>query len=234
MKVAIITAMSKEYSQIVALLQSKREHKGAIFGYTEGSIGENRVVVMQSGIGKVNAAVGASELIRDFAPDVVISSGVAGGIDHSLEVMDIVASSRVVYHDVWCGEGNEYGQVQGLPTYFDSDKRLLEITKSLRTESTIHSGLICSGDKFITDREQLDKIKSTFAEALAVDMESAAIAQVCHLYRTPFLSFRVISDTPGVKDHQIQYDSFWETITSRSFSTVEALLMALPTSLLRD
>lgn len=72
---------------------------------------------MQCGIGKVNAAAGAVELIRNFEPDCIISTGVAGGIDSCLKVMDVVASRQIVYHDVWCGEGNAYGQIQGLPTF---------------------------------------------------------------------------------------------------------------------
>lgn len=231
MIVAIITAMSREHSQILGLMESSSEHKIGLFNYTKGVIGKNTIVAMQCGIGKVNAAVGASELIRNFSPDAVVSSGVAGGIDPVLAVMDVVASSRVIYHDVWCGEPNDYGQVQGLPTYFTSDERLLQAAISIQSDSKIHAGLICSGDKFITDREQLDKIKGAFPEGLAVDMESAAIAQVCHLYNTPFISFRIISDTPGIKDHQQQYDNFWESIADRSFSIVENLLNNLPSKL---
>lgn len=227
MTIGIITAMDREHSQIVALLNGVDERKISIFDYTIGSINAHTIVVMKCGIGKVNAAVGAAQMIQNFSPEVVISSGVAGGIDPRLAVMDVVASESLVYHDVWCGEGNEYGQVQGLPTYYSGDKELLERIASIKSDSTIHSGLICSGDKFITDRTELDKIKAKFPDGLAVDMESTAIAQVCHLYSTPFISFRVISDTPGVKDHQAQYENFWETIADRSFSAVENLLKIL-------
>ncbi len=224
MKVGIIAAMSREYAQITALLSNSTQIKEGLFEYTKGTLGGNEILLMQCGIGKVNAAVGATELIRNFSPDVVISSGVAGGIDPSLAVMDIVASSEIVYHDVWCGEGNEYGQVQGLPRSFMGDEELLQIATSLAVDSTIHAGLICSGDKFITNRAELDEIKGNFSAGLAVDMESAAIAQVCYLYGVRFISFRVVSDTPGVKDHEVQYENFWDTIADRSFSAVEALL----------
>ena len=110
---------------------------------------------MQCGIGKVNAAAGAVELIRNFEPDCIISTGVAGGIDSCLKVMDVVASRQIVYHDVWCGEGNAYGQIQGLPTFFDGNETLYDCALSLDTETAIHGGLICSGDKFITDRSEL-------------------------------------------------------------------------------
>ena len=182
MKIGIITAMSSEHRQVAQLLEEKKEHTEGIYAYTEGKIKNNTVLLTQCGIGKVNAAAGAVELIRRFQPDCIISTGVAGGIDRCLKVMDVVASSHIVYHDVWCGEGNAYGQIQGMPTFFEGHRTLLDCAMSLDTETAIHGGLICSGDKFITDRSELDAIKGNFPEGLAVDMESGAIAQVCHIY----------------------------------------------------
>ena len=106
MKIGIITAMSSEHKQVAQLLENKKEYKEGIFAYTEGNIRNNEIILTQCGIGKVNAAAGAVELIRTFHPDCIISTGVAGGIDTCLKVMDVVASSQIVYHDVWCGEGN--------------------------------------------------------------------------------------------------------------------------------
>ncbi len=234
MNIGIITAMSSEYAYIESLLSDKKSESGRLFSYTHGEIAGNRVVLLQSGIGKVNSAVGAAEMISLFAPDCVVSSGVAGGIDASLCVMDLVVSSRCCYHDVWCGEGNERGQVQGLPLYFEGSETLrhyaMQITSANGSE--IHEGLIVSGDQFITNREELNQIKQAHPEALAVDMESCSIAQCCYLYKTPFVSFRVISDTPGATDdHAAQYENFWGEIASRSFTTIERLLRSLPTTL---
>ena len=234
MKIGIITAMSMEHEQVVRLLNEKKEYTGGPFSFTVGQAGGNTLVLMQCGIGKVNAAAGAVELISRFQPDCIISTGVAGGIDACLKVMDVVASSHIVYHDVWCGEGNEYGQVQGLPTFFTGNEALLQCARSLTPEAegmTIHSGLICSGDKFITDRAELDYIKGRFPQGLAVDMESGAIAQVCHLYKVPFISFRIISDTPGSDEHWQQYTNFWGTIAERSFGITHQFLHALPKEL---
>ena len=234
MKIGIITAMSMEHEQVVRLLNEKKEYTGGPFSFTVGQAGGNTLVLMQCGIGKVNAAAGAVELISRFQPDCIISTGVAGGIDACLKVMDVVASSHIVYHDVWCGEGNEYGQVQGLPTFFTGNEALLQCARSLTPEAegmTIHCGLICSGDKFITDRAELDYIKGRFPQGLAVDMESGAIAQVCHLYQVPFISFRIISDTPGSDEHWQQYTNFWGTIAERSFGITHQFLHALPKEL---
>ena len=231
MKIGIITAMSSEQKQLANQLENPTERKEGPFTYTEGTIKNNTIILMQCGIGKVNAAAGAVEMIRNFAPDCIISTGVAGGIDSCLNVMDVVVSSRIVYHDVWCGEGNAYGQIQGLPLYFTGNETLYQCAISLDTETAIHGGLICSGDKFITDRQELETIKANFPEGLAVDMESASIAQVCHLYEVPFISFRIISDTPGADNHWEQYTNFWETIADRSFEVTHTFLSSLPANL---
>lgn len=231
MKIGIITAMTSEYEQLAQLLAEKKERQAGRHLYTIGRLGANELVMMQCGIGKVNAAIGAVELIHAFSPDCIISTGVAGGIDACLKVMDVVASSRIVYHDVWCGDGNEYGQIQGLPLYFEANGQLLQTALGIQSDATIHNGLICTGDKFITDRKELDAIKREFPEGLAVDMESGAIAHVCFLYRIPFISFRIISDTPGVNNHFGQYLNFWGEMADRSFRVTHAFLSALPEKL---
>lgn len=231
MKIGIISAMDSEHRRLVERLQEKRVTNEGHLHYVEGVLGDNHVVLTQCGIGKVNAAIGATELIRRFSPDCIVSTGVAGGIDTCLQVTDVVASESLVYHDVWCGEGNAYGQVQGLPIYYEGSPFLLKHALSLNSaglESRIHGGLICTGDRFITNRSELDAIKRHFPAGLAVDMESAAIAQVCYLYKVAFLSFRIISDTPGVDDHASQYADFWGTMAERSFHTTWSFLSTLP------
>ena len=231
MKIGVITAMSLEHKQIALLLEDKKEFNDGPFKYIEGKINNNTIILMKCGIGKVNAASGTTDIIHKFSPDCIISTGVAGGIDKCLKVMDVVASSNIVYHDVWCGEGNKYGQVQGLPLLFNANDTLLQTAMSIDSPTAIHAGLICTGDKFITSREELDKIKSDFPEGLAVDMESGAIAQVCHIFDIPFISFRIISDTPGANNHWDQYTNFWDTIADTSFKVTELFLSAIPNKL---
>lgn len=227
MRIGVISAMSAEQEQLIGLLDRKEDKQEGSFRWVEGRMGGHTLILVQSGIGKVNAAVGAMELIRCCRPDCVVSTGVAGGIDTSLSVMDVVVGRQVVYHDVWCGEGNAYGQVQGLPASFQGDEQMLASALKLQTPVTIHEGLICTGDQFITAREELDRIKAQFPNGLAVDMESGAIAQVCYLQGMSFLSFRIISDTPGVKEHGRQYQDFWGTMAERSFEVTRAFLSSL-------
>lgn len=231
MKIGVLTAMTSEYEQLAALLFAPvREVKEGI-EYLVGNIGDNIIVLRQCGIGKVNAALGTAELIRSFSPDAIVSTGVAGGIDECLGVMDVVVSSSIVYHDVWCGMGCEYGQVQGMPAVFPVADNLWQAAVSLNdspeNNTRIHAGLICTGDQFITNREELCKIKSNFPSGLAVDMESAAIAQTCHIYNVPFVSFRIISDTPGVDKHIEQYENFWGEMANRSFGVTRRFLSNL-------
>lgn len=224
MKIGIIIAMDIEYRKMLDVLG----------GQPQGMIGGNEVVLWQCGIGKVNAAVGVMRLLQEHRPDCILSTGLAGGIDPSLEVMDVVVGSQTVYHDVWCGMGNAYGQVQGLPARFDADPLLLHCASSLAGDPSMHvkEGLICTGDQFITDKEALRAIKNRFPEGLACEMESAAIAHACFLHQVPFLSIRIISDTPGNTDnHQQQWDDFLASMGERSFRFMQQYLSQLPQTL---
>lgn len=221
MKVGVIIPMDSEYRQMQQLLHGDA---GVLCG--------NEIVLWQCGIGKVNAALGTQRLINEYHPHCIINTGVAGGIDCSLRIMDIVAATECVYHDVWCGEPNAKGQVQGLPERFAADARLCRTALSCEG---VKGGLLCTGDQFITSEEALRCIKRDFPEGLAVDMESAAIAQTCHLNQVPFLALRIISDIPSeAKDsteHRVQYDNFWSTLADTSFLNIKSLLERLPNKL---
>lgn len=224
-KIGIMVAMTSEFNLVNALLEEKQEKQVNGFSFVEGKLDGKEVVLAKSGIGKVCAAVGISEMIRIYKPECIINTGVAGGIDASLQVTDIVVGSRTVYHDVWCGEGNVYGQVQGMPPFFEADDRLLQAALSIESEVRILEGMICTGDRFITDHTALEQIKACFPDGFAVDMESCAMAQVCYIYNIPFLSFRIISDTPGrTNDHSLQYREFWTIAPEKSFEVLRQMI----------
>lgn len=225
--IGIINAMYKEHERLAAALTHAEEETYGRLVFVRGEYNGQEIVLMPSGIGKVNAAVGAVEMFHRYHPSALINTGVAGGIDPAVGVMDVVIGKKVAYHDVDCGPENELGQVQGFPLYYKADETLSAAASEIQVETNLHEGLICSGDQFITDHAQLAKIKERFPEALAVDMESGALAQVCCLYEVPFLSFRIISDTPGAENHFEQYQNFWDTMAERSFMVTHALLEAL-------
>ena len=225
MKIGIIVAMHKELELLMPLLHNSEERGMGGCEFHRGKVGRHDVIVMQCGIGKVNAAIGTLILVNSFLPDFVINSGVAGGADSTVNVMDVVAGARVAYHDVWCGPESELGQVQGLPLYFQGAERLLDLVPD---REGIHKGLICSGDQFIDTIEAVNRIKGNFPDALAVDMESGAIAQVCHLSKVPFLALRVISDSPGAShDNTRQYLDFWNDAPQETFNMVKDIITRL-------
>ena len=185
------------------------------------------IIIQKSGIGKVNAAIQTVEMIKQYKPDVIISSGCAGGNGDDINVQDVVVSSQLTYHDVYCGtaidNSTQYGQVQGLPVRYEADPILLE--KALKTGAK--PGLIVTGDWFVDSKEKMREIVGHFPEAKAVDMESAAIAQACYIYSVPFISFRVISDIPLRDTDASMYHDFWNTIAENSFLVTKTFIESL-------
>ena len=194
---------------------------------------EDQVILQQSGIGKVNAALQALEMINRYKPDVIVSSGCAGGNGDDVNIQDVVVSAQLAYHDVYCGEAighSVYGQVQGLPPRFNADPELLDKAIALNKQLTdikIHPGLIVTGDWFVDTKEKMREIIGHFPEAKAVDMESAAIAHACYTYKVPFISFRVISDIPLRDTDASQYHDFWNTIAQNSFHVTRTFIESL-------
>ena len=216
MKIGVIEAMDKELQQLQHLFDNIR------------------IIVEKCGIGKVNAAIGASEMIRKHRPDVIISSGCAGGNGNDINVQDVVVGKEVSYHDVYCGTAIDdttiYGQVQGMPARYQADAMLLEKARSLSLTTShisLHEGLIVTGDWFVDSKDKMRSIIEKFPEAKAVDMESAAIAQTCHIYKVPFISFRVISDIPLRDTDASMYHDFWATIAENSFQVTKAFIESL-------
>ncbi len=164
-------------------------------------------------------------LIENFHPDAVINTGIAGGTGGGAGVLDVVIGREVAYHDVWCGPGNAPGQVQGHPERYEGATALFDI-RSLCADPNVKIGLIASGDKFVSTPGDLEAVLRVQPEAVAVDMESGAIAQVCHLRNVPFLAIRVVSDTPGVENHLQQYGDFWSLAPKSTFGVLRRLLSA--------
>lgn len=222
MKIGIIVAMEKELQQLLSLLTDTNEETvhGKTF-YTGKLSDEKELVIQQCGIGKVNAAIGTVEMINCYAPDCIVSSGVAGGATTLVPRLHVVASTEVVYHDVYCFSDNAYGQIQGMPARFPADKHLVDIASQIEN---VNPGLIASGDWFVDTKSKAGEILDHFPESLAIDMESGAIAQTCYLYSVPFISFRIISDIPLASEKGEQYFDFWDRIAEGSFNALSTFL----------
>lgn len=226
MTIAIIVAMEKELQLLLPLLSEPRTTVIDGITFYLGDAGANSLIIMKSGIGKVNAALATMQLIGQFAPDLVINTGVAGGTGSDAKILDVVVGKQIAYHDVWCGPDTVVGQAARCPRFFESDERVTSLPV-LQGNPHVRHGLIASGDVFVAEPEVVARIKSLYPEVLAVDMESAAIAHTCYLLNTPFFCLRVVSDTPGEADNMAQYDSFWEDAPRHSFEIISSILNSL-------
>ena len=219
MKIGVIVAMDKEFDQLKEVAKAIDKHE---------------IILSKCGMGKVNAALGAQKMINEHKPDVIISSGCAGGNGDDVNVQDVIVSSELTYHDVYCGaaidDSTVYGQVQGMPARYQADPMLLAAARRVATANknvAVHEGLIVTGDWFVDTKEKMRSIIEKFPEAKAVDMESCAIAQTCYINKVPFISFRVISDIPLRDTNASQYHDFWNTIAQHSFEVTRSLLNEL-------
>ena len=227
MKIAIISAMDKERALIDPMLQESRKETIDGIEYSRGFIGKHEVALAKCGIGKVNAAVNSYKVISSFGPDLLINTGVAGGASLKTEIGDLLVADYVAYHDVWCGPGTQPGVADGMDIFMQCDSDVIRIAHSIFDGKRLQVGLICSGDRFISEKNEVDEIVRLFPEVLAVDMESAAIAQVCCMEGVKFNIIRVISDTPGSGRNVEQYKNFWKEAPERTFKAVEAILANL-------
>ena len=221
-KIGIIGAMDLEVDALKEQMKLDKEITRAGMTFCEGTLNDAAVVIVKCGIGKVNAGICVQILADLFDVTHIINTGVAGGASQDAHVMDVIVGSTIAYHDVWCGPGTQYGEASGYPLYFESDNRFTDL---IPNRPDVKRGLICSGDKFIASLEEVQAIQKAFPQVLAVDMESATIAQVCYLRKVPVMVMRVISDSPGAsKDNTAEYNDFWQEAPAHTFNLVQELL----------
>ncbi|MCM1291938.1 MAG: 5'-methylthioadenosine/adenosylhomocysteine nucleosidase [Clostridium sp.] len=224
MKIAILVAMKKELDLLLPLLGDLKTEKSDIFTHYLGKIGSHDVAVAQCGIGKVNSALSAYILINSFSPDLVVNTGVAGGAGAGVRIGQLLVADYAAYHDVWCGPGTEIGGADGCSVFLPADNKIICLARELLNPTDTVFGLICTGDCFVSTHEEIVKIKKSFPSVMAVDMESASIAQVCYLKGVPFNILRIVSDTPGEGENISQYQDFWTKAPQKTFEAVKTLL----------
>ena len=203
--------MEEEVELLREEIQSAKATVIANCEFIEGTIGEHEVILVKSGIGKVNAAIATTLLLDKFAPHVVLNTGSAGGFLETLEVGTVVISDEVRHHDVDVTVfGYEHGQVPNLPAAFKADQALIQHATAAVEEIGQHAhatGLIASSDSFMSDADHVAHVKELFPTMIAAEMEAAAVAQVCHQFGTPFVVIRALSDIAG-KEASISFDEF--------------------------
>ena len=236
--IGIMAAMHEELNRIVAMLSDAKEEKVGHKRVYLGRLNNKNVAVIFSGWGKVAAATTSTMLIERYAISQLIFTGVAGGTQAHLNIGDIVIGKSFVQHDMDCAgvlgikrfeipllslteipstEALQIKSEQAARDYIDSDLAddvdKLELENLNITQPKIHSGLIASGDQFISTHEKLEELREALPELLAVEMEGAAVAQVAYEYDLPFIVIRVISDKAN-DDSLIDFPRFIEKVAS--------------------
>lgn len=224
--IAIIGAMDEEVIEIKSKINNITEKVYAKIKFYEGTIHDKSVVLMQSGIGKVNASMSTTVLLENYDIDTVINIGTAGGLKYDCGVLDIIISENVCYHDVdVTAFSYKPGQIPQLPLYFKSDEVLVDLVEKIMKKEKLfyHKGLIATGDQFISNEDQRKQILNQFSDVIAVEMEACAIAQVCYLYQKPFIVLRSLSDIAGKESH-ISFAKFLEKSATNSANIVMKLI----------
>lgn len=227
MKVAIIGAMEEEVAILREKMDNRQDTVVANCEFYTGTLNGVDVILLKSGIGKVNAAMSTTILLERFRPDYVINTGSAGGFSASLNVGDIVISSEVVHHDVDVTVfGYEYGQVPGMPARYAADAKLVAIAEASAERIQgiqVVKGLIATGDSFMNDPERVAFVREKLTDLHAVEMEGAAIAQVCFQFGVPFVVIRALSDIAG-KESNVSFEQFLHKAALHSSELVQMMV----------
>lgn len=232
LKIGIIGAMDEEVELLKETLEQREEHCIAGYSLFTGKMHGVDVVLLKSGIGKVNAAIGTTLMLQVFQPTCVINTGSAGGFASDLNVGDVVISSEVRHHDVDVTIfGYEPGQVPGLPAGFTPDNYLAGVAEGCIARmdgiKTVQ-GLIATGDSFMNCPERVAKTRENFPTMKAVEMEAAAIAQTCHQFDIPFIVIRALSDIAG-KESNLSFEQFLVVAAKHSAEMVMAIVQTVGT-----
>ena len=227
MRIGIIGAMEEEICDLRAEMQIEREETVADMRFLVGTLRGRSAVLVQCGIGKVNAGVCAQTLIDRFGAREIVNIGVAGSLDARIDIGDIVISTEAVQHDF---DASPIGFHKGEIPYtglcaFPADEGLRERAKKAAAECAgevrCFEGRICSGDQFIASRAQKEAIAAQFG-GLCCEMEGAAIAQVCHLNQVPWVVIRAVSDKADDSE-EMSFERFKEQAARRGAAIVLAL-----------
>ncbi len=227
--IALIGAMPPEISLLQENLQNLRSEHMADFDIYCGEYAGKNVVLALSGIGKVNAAL-STALVLQHRPDFVINTGSAGGLGSGLKVGDVVIGTQTAHHDVdVTAFGYAIGHVPRMPARFESDPALCAAAEKAAAafeHAAVHRGLIVSGDQFVHSSESVAEVRPHFPDAQAVEMEAAAIAQICHRFGVPFVVVRAISDLAD-EEADTSFETFLKTASVHSAKMVLQLIEAL-------
>lgn len=230
-KIGIIGAMDAEVKSLKEAAKITKTTKIAEMEFCEGTLKDKDVVIVKCGMGKVNAGICAHTLINDFNCTAIINTGVAGSLDNQIDIGDIVVSTDAVQHDYDVEAiGFKKGEIPYTGQYaFPADEALRAAAVKAVRESAddirVFEGRVCSGDQFISKKEQKEKIIADFG-GMCCEMEGAAIAQACYLNNKPFVIIRAISDKPD-ETEIVEYKVFEAKAAERCAKIVKSMVASL-------
>jgi adenosylhomocysteine nucleosidase len=227
--IGIIAAMTLERQAIQELLEQPQSID--YFGQTfrQGRLSGKPVILAESGVGKVAAAVTTARLIEHFGCTVILNCGTAGGLLSQQRILDIVVADRLTYHD-WDQESMD-GQPRGFAHnryVFRADPQLVrkagQAARQVGGDHAVFIGPVVSGDVFVSDPRLVESIKKSFPEAVACDVESCAVGQVCTAYQVPFVILRSLSDIVIRQGNTLDFDRYCQQASRISAGFVQAWL----------
>lgn len=227
-KYGIIAAMQEEMKEIKNIMTEIEECKIYELTFLKGKVNDTDIVLVEAGVGKVNAARVTQILIDKFEIEAIINVGSAGSAKDELDIGDIVIGKKIVQHDFdITAFGHPKGFISNVGQYVESDSKLISkmeqtISNFQNNEFKIKIGTIASGDIFCTEIKMKEKIRTKF-DADAIEMEGAAIAQVCKLDNVPFIIIRSISDSPN-GNNEITFDQYLEKASKRCANILKEYL----------
>lgn len=223
----VIGAMEEEIERFSTRMEGARETVKAGIRFREGDWNGKRVIVCRSGVGKVNAAVCTQTLIDSFGSEAIVFTGVAGAVHPELNIGDIVVSTDCVQHDMDVSPlGFAKGEIPYAPEWvFPADPALIELALQAGEQlypGLVRSGRVLSGDQFVASRETVAALHREHAGD-CVEMEGAAVAQVCRMNQVPFVVLRSMSDKADGSAH-VNFPEFTKLAAERSAAIVERML----------
>ena len=227
-KIGIIGAMEEEVALLKEVANIKNTTTIADMEFCEGKIGDKDIVIVQCGMGKVNAGISAQTLINEYNCTKIINTGVAGSLDNRIDIGDIVVSVDAVQHDFTVEAiGFKKGEIPYTGLFaFPADEELRKLTVEAVAKTNlgikVFEGRVCSGDQFIETNEQKETILSSFG-GLCCEMEGGAIAQVCYLNHVPYVIIRAISDKSDGTE-SMEYETFKKQAASNSAKIVQTII----------
>ncbi len=224
--IAIIGAMEEEVRAILALTSAYEKKVIHGIDFYEATLTERKVVIMKCGVAKCAAAISTTILLENYQIDGAINIGTAGGLEESQEVLDVVIGTHVCNYDLDVPGWDK--QIDNPKVAYKADERFVQLAQAIIGDDPhVHVGLVATGDTFVHEPWQIERIKNAYPQALCAEMEGSAIAQACQHFNKPFVIIRSLSDVCAHGNSVISFEEYIEKASARSAMWCQQLVSQL-------